>query len=156
MPTRQSKAVLAAEKAVEISPSYALGHLVLGMAKLFQGDAPDASASLERGLILNAYDPQNFVWYALLAHSHLFAGNDEAALAAAVRAQKIRPTWQPTLEILTCCYASLDRAEEARRCVEQADRLEKPAGDVLAPLRARNPHWTQQMSDMLQQARSKH
>ena len=148
------QSVLAAERAVEISPSFALGHLVLGMGKLFRGDARDASASLERGLTLNAYDPQNFVWYDLLALAHLFANNAEAALAAAVRAQKIRPTWQPTLETLACCYAALGRGEDARRCIEEASRSEKPAGDVFTPLRARNPHWTEQMTRLLHQARS--
>ena len=146
------QAILAAEKTVEISPSFALGHLVLGMAHLFGGHTREASASLEHGLTLNAYDPQNFVWYGLLALAHLFAGNAEAALAAAVRAQKIRPTWQPTLETLACCYTSLDRVEEAQRCIAQARRLEKPAGDILAPLGARNPQWTEQMTGMLHKA----
>ena len=150
------QAIVAAEKAVEISPSYALGHLVLGLAKLFRGDARDASASLEHGLTLNAYDPQNFVWYSLLASARLFDGDAEGALAAAVRGQKIRPTWQPNLETLACCYAALDRMEEARRCIEQADGLEKPTGDVLAPLRARNPRRAEHMIGLLRQARSKH
>ena len=148
------QAVLSAEKAVELSPSFALGHLVLGMATLFRGHAGDASASLERGLTLNAYDPQNFVWYDLLALAYLFAGKAEAALTAAIRSQKIRPTWQPTHETLACCYAALGCVEEARNCFEQAANVDRPAGDVLAPLRARNPHWAERMKNLLQQAGS--
>src|SRR5690606_21039730 len=66
------QAVLAAERAIEISPSFALGHLVLGMAHLFRGSASEAISPLEHGLTLNPHDPQNFVWFNLLALSHLF------------------------------------------------------------------------------------
>ena len=78
------QAVLAAEKAIEISPSFALGHLVLGMGQLFRGSAGEAASSLERGLTLNPHDPQNFVWCNLLALASLFAGKAEDALGAAV------------------------------------------------------------------------
>ena len=64
----------AAEHAVEIAPSFALGHLVLGMSRLFAGDALRAVAPLENGLRLSPHDPQNFVWYGLLALAQLFAG----------------------------------------------------------------------------------
>jgi tetratricopeptide (TPR) repeat protein len=61
------QAVRAAQKAVELSHSFALGHLVLGMARLFSGAPAEAIAPLERGLQLNAFDPQNFVWFNLLS-----------------------------------------------------------------------------------------
>ena len=135
------QAVLAAEKAIEVSLSFALGHLVLGMAQLFRGSASKAVLPLERGLTLSAYDPQNFAWYNLLALAHLFAGQPEPALAAAIKAQKVRPAWRPTIETLTCCYASLGRGEDAQSCVMQMRKLEKPPGDTLGPLRLRNPQW---------------
>ena len=47
------QAILAAEKALELSPSFALGHLVLGMAHLFSGAAAEAIKPLEHGLRLN-------------------------------------------------------------------------------------------------------
>src|SRR5579859_1460625 len=40
-------AILAAQTAVKLNPSFALGHLVLGMARLFDGDAGQAIAPLE-------------------------------------------------------------------------------------------------------------
>ena len=148
------QAVLAAEKAIEVSPSFALGHLVLGMAQLFRGSALKAVPSLERGLTLSAYDPQNFAWYNLLALAQLFAGAPEPALAAAIKAQKVRPAWRPTIETLTCCYALLGRAEEAQSCVMQMSKLEKPPGDTLGPLRLRNPQWAAQIKSLLESAAS--
>jgi TolB-like protein len=146
------QAVLAAEKAIEISPSFALGHLVLGMGQLFRGSADKAVSPLERGLTLNPYDPQNFVWYNLLALANLFAGRADEAIAAAVKARKVRPAWRPIYETLACCYAVLGRLQEARPCIEQMRQLEEPSGDALGPLRLRNPHWMDQLASLLEKA----
>jgi tetratricopeptide (TPR) repeat protein len=146
------QAVLAAEKAIEISPSFALGHLVLGMGLLFRGSAREAVSSLERGLTLNPYDPQNFVWYDLLALAQLFAGRADEALAAAIKARKVRPAWRPIYETLACCYAALGRLQEARPCVEQMRQLEEPSGDALGPLRLRNPRWVDELASLLKKA----
>jgi TolB-like protein len=146
------QAVLAAEKAIEISPSFALGHLVLGMGQLFRGSADKAVSPLERGLTLNPYDPQNFVWYNLLALANLFAGRADEAVAAAVKARKVRPAWRPIYETLACCYAVLGRLQEARPCIEQMRQLEEPSGDALGPLRLRNPHWMNQLASLLEKA----
>ena len=80
------QAMLAAERAVEISPSFALGHLILGMGLLFRGSAVEAIAPLEHGLRLNPHDPQNFVWLNFLALAYQFAGQAEEAIASGVKA----------------------------------------------------------------------
>ena len=140
------QAVLAAEKAIEVSPSFALGHLVLGMAHLFRGNAAEAISPLEHGLTLNPNDPQNFVWLNLLSLAHLFAGAPENALAVAIKGRKIRPAWRPIYETITCCYSALGQHQEASDCSAEMARLEKPSGDALAPLRLRNPSWVRQIS----------
>jgi Flp pilus assembly protein TadD len=124
------------------------------MAHLFRGSASKAVPSLERGLTLSGYDPQNFAWYNLLALAHLFAGAPEPALAAAIKAQKVRPAWRPTIETLACCYASLRRQQEARSCVMQLSKLAKQPGDTLGPMRLRNPQWLQQIESLLSSAAS--
>jgi TolB-like protein/Tfp pilus assembly protein PilF len=146
------QAIRTTRKAIEISPSFALGHLGLGMALLFSGRASEAIAPLEHGLRLSPYDPQNFVWFNMLALARLFAGREEAALEAAIRAFQVRPNWWTTLEVLTCCYAKLDRWDEARNCVRDMGKVIKQPGDVFAVLRAKNPNWTGQMSEALKKA----
>ncbi len=146
------QAIRCAEKAIELSPSFALGHLVLGMARLYDGQAQAAVEPLEHGLMLNAHDPQNFVWHNLLAYAHLFAGQADAAIASGSNALKIRPTWRPTFETLVCCYATIGRPDEARRFAREAERLESPAGDALAPLRQLNPSWSRQIAALLEAA----
>jgi TolB-like protein len=144
-----AQAVLAAEKAIELSPSFALGHLVLGMARLYGGLAADAVDPLVHGLRLNPHDPQNFVWYNLLAFAQLFSGDPEQALISATKGLSVRPTWRPSLETLICCNVALDRRDEARRCATRYAELDGPAGDIFAPLRRLNPCWRKQVSDAL-------
>ena len=146
---RLEQSISAARKAIEISPSFALGHLVLGMALLFSGRASEAIAPLEYGLRLSPYDPQNFVWFNLLALARLFSGRAEAGREAAARALQIRPNWWTSLEVLICCYAALGKWDEARRCVQQMAIVIKQPGDVLAPLKSHNPAWAEQMDSAL-------
>jgi TolB-like protein len=145
------QAVLAAEKAIEISPSFALGYLVLGMGNLFRGNAHDALAPFEHGLMLNPYDPQNFVWYNLLALAYLFAERPENGLAAAVKGRKIRPAWRPIYETLACCYVALGQAQEAEPSIAQLRQL-VPAYSGLEPLKLRNPQWAHRYRNLLEQA----
>jgi TolB-like protein len=116
---RSEQAIRAAEKATDLSPSFALGHLGLGMALLYSGKAEAAVAPLGRGLELSPYDPQNFVWFNVLALARLFSGNADAALEAALRGAKVRPNWPTTLEVLICCYEALGRIDDARRTAHE-------------------------------------
>jgi TolB-like protein/Tfp pilus assembly protein PilF len=146
------QSISAARKAIEISPSFALGHLVLGMALLFSGRPSEAIAPLEYGLRLSPYDPQNFVWFNILALARLFSGRAEAGLEAAARALQVRPNWWTSLEVLVCCYAALGKLDEARRCAQQMANVTRQPGDVLAPLKAHNPAWAEQMASVLRRA----
>ena len=88
----------------------------------------------------------------MLALARLFAGRADAALEAAIRALQVRPNWWTTFEVLACCYAKLDRWDDARRCTQEMSKLEKQPGDVLAVLRAQNPNWAEQISKALRRA----
>jgi pentatricopeptide repeat protein len=146
------QSISAARKAIAISPSFALGHLVLGMALLFSGRASEAIGPLEYGLRLSPYDPQNFVWFNLLALACLFSGRAKTGLEAATRAIQVRPNWWTSFEVLICCYVALGKWDEARRCAQQMASVMKLPGDVLAPLKFRNPVWAEQIDTALRRA----
>ncbi|QOZ45510.1 transcriptional regulator [Bradyrhizobium sp. CCBAU 53340] len=146
------QSISAARKAIEISPSFALGHLVLGMALLFGGRSSEAIAPLEYGVRLSSYDPQNFVWFNILALARLFSGRAEAALETAARALQVRPNWRTSLEVLVCCYAQLGKWDEARRCARQMAGDVTQPDDVLTPLRTHNPAWAEDMASSLRRA----
>jgi TolB-like protein len=146
---RFEQSISAAQKAISISPSFALGHLVLGMALLYNSHASEATTSLEYGLQLSPYDPQNFVWFNLLALARLFSGRAEAGLEAAARALQVRPNWWTSLEVIVCCYTALEKWDEARRYVRELTKVTKQSVDVLAPLKAHNPRWKEEMTRAL-------
>jgi tetratricopeptide (TPR) repeat protein len=150
---RFAQAERAADKSLELSPSFALGHLVLGLTRLFSGAAGQAIAPLERGLELNRYDPQNFVWLNSLALAQLFADKAERARDIALASLKIRPLWRSTLVTLACCNVRLGHLHAARECVGQIEELEKPASDVFFDLlRKWNPGMADQLRTLLHQA----
>jgi adenylate cyclase len=142
------RAARAAETAIALSPSFALGQLALGFARLNAGNAAEAIGPYERGLRLSPFDPQNFVWLGGLALAQYFAGSREAAFQTAMRALSIRSDWAPTLEMLAICCAALERLDEARGFVEQMRQLEKPP-DTYAQMKARRPEWAAEMAAML-------
>lgn len=146
------RAIRAAQRAVELAPGFALGHLVLGMARLHSGDAPGAVAPLARGLQLNPFDPQNFVWYNTLAYAYLFSGDAATALQFAARAQEVRPDWPPAVAAETCCHVVLGDAKAARESYRRLAVMPATAGDTLAPMRQRNPRWAQAIAGWLRSA----
>jgi tetratricopeptide (TPR) repeat protein len=108
---RFAQSISAARRAIGISPSFALGHLVLGMALLFSGRAAEAIIPLEYGLRLSPNDPQNFVWFNVLALARLFSGRPEAGLEAAARALQVRPggpVWKSS-------FAATPRSTDGKR-----------------------------------------
>ena len=145
-------AIRFAQKSVELSPSFALGHLVLGMARLYSGRAAEAVGPLEHGLRLNPYDPQNFHWFRILALAYYFSGQNELAVQAALKALNVRPSWPFTLETVAVCYAALNRLQDAKESIDRMRQLPGPRTDPTAPMKALNPAWAEQISAMLAKA----
>ena len=143
------QAAQAAEKAVNVCPSFALGHLALGMARLYAGDAAGAIDPLQRGLRMNPFDPLNFHWFRSLALAFYFAGKPAEGLSAAVRASQVRPAWRPALEAMIVCQVALGRLDEARQRAHQVRWLGKSDNDGLDQLRTRRPSWANDMATAL-------
>jgi len=145
-------AIRFAGKAIELSPSFALGHLALGMARLYSGNAADGVAPLQRGLKLNPYDAQNFHWFRVLALAQYFSEDKPAALQSALRSLNIRPLWPFTLETVAVCHAGLGRLAEAQKALGNLDPAKGPKRDPILPLKILNPDWAKHISAMLQKA----
>jgi TolB-like protein/Flp pilus assembly protein TadD len=147
-----AEAVRATEKAVELSPSFALAHVGLGMGLLYSGKPQAAIEPLAHGLRLNPFDPQNSHWFRIQALALYFSGQKELALAAAQRALKARPGWALTLETAAICHVALGQMMEARACLEQMHNAPTPKGDPTAIMRTRNPQWASEITMQLRKA----
>jgi TolB-like protein/Flp pilus assembly protein TadD len=149
---RLEQSILAAERATELGPSFALGHLVLGMARLYHGDARGAVEPLRHGLHLNPHDPQNAVWFNLLMLALFFSGDGEGAAAMGRTALKARPDWRPLLRTLACCHAALGHWPEAHRVACDLSNAPDAVSDALAPFRENQPDWDAELDRLLQVA----
>jgi len=143
---------LAAQSAIDLNPSFALGYLVLGMARLFDGDAMRAVAPLRHGLALNPNDPQNVAWHILLAYAELLSDMPEKALESANRALALRPVFGPTLEVLCCCTTALGRRDDARRWGKRLTEFDGPERDLIKPMRVSQPAYDECIARLLQKA----
>jgi hypothetical protein len=114
------------------------------MALLYDGDAARATVSLELGLKLNRYDPQNFVWYTLAALALLFDERAERASERAVAALKVRPAWRAAVRAAAGASAALGRVEESASLRRQWLDA-PPSADALEPLWRCNPTWATRM-----------
>jgi TolB-like protein len=141
-------ALRSAEKAMELSPSFALGHLVHGMAALYAGQAGCAIQSLRRGLSLNRYDPQNFVWYHVLAVACLCVDAAEDALRCATTALQVRPSWSPAMRTLAAAHAALGQRDASRQWRRQWEDA-PPVADALQPLWRCQPDWAGKIARLL-------
>ena len=143
------QAIRAAQKAIEVVPTFALGHYVLGMARLFNGEPIPAIKALEYGVKLSPYDPQMFVWFNILAVAQLLAGEPDKGRDSSLRALDIRPDWPRTFEVLACCYAALGDLDKARTWASEFNLHGGGTGDILAPLRDHNPDFADRLGRWL-------
>jgi Tfp pilus assembly protein PilF len=123
---------------------------VRGMAALYAGQAARAARSLEQGLKLNRFDPQNFVWYTLLALAWLFDGRPDHAVKHAVAALKVRPTWRPALRVAAAASAASGQPAAAADWFRQWSQMPAGPADALQPLWRSNPQWVQQVETLLE------
>jgi Flp pilus assembly protein TadD len=121
------------------------------MARLYSGDALRAVGCLKRCLQLNPHDPQNFVWYNVLAIALLLHRQFDEAVQQATNALKVRPNWRPAITTALCCHQAMGQEEAARQCVERLSRCE-PSADALTPLWRTNARWREEMTSLLRQA----
>ncbi len=145
-------AIRAAQRATSLSPSFALGYLVLGPAYLSTGRLREAIETLEHGLRLSPYDPQNFSWLFLLSAAYSFSGNAEAGLDAARRALSVRPHWIPALKMIVLCCTRLGELEQARSAASQVRSATVAEGDLARLIPSPDPAWIEEIEQAVRNA----
>lgn len=106
------KAIAEGQRVVELDPNGAESHWDLGMALVFAGRAEEAIQSLEKAIRLNPFAPSHY--FHIRALSHWYLGQYEEAIEWGEKAVKRSPRDQLSHAVLTMCYSSAGREEEAR------------------------------------------
>ena len=144
-------AIRAAQRAIGLSPSFALGYLVLGVAYLSTGRLREAIESLEHGLRLSPFDPQNFTWLFLLSAAYTFSGNAEAGLSTACRALSVRPHWIPALKMVALCCTRLGDRQQAHSAASQV-RAAATEGNLARLIPSPDPAWIDEIEQAIRDA----
>jgi len=151
---RVERARKAAERAIALSPSFALGHLVLGLCALLLGNSREAIRELEHGLRLNPFDPHGFYWRLSLALAHYVAGEPLLGLEEARACLEMRPHWSAALRVAAACQLALGDRTAAHQSVAELEREGDPGQDLLVNVAAHRPDWVQQVDDAVSSVRT--
>jgi adenylate cyclase len=139
------RSIRASRQAIALNPSFALGHLGLGIALLHSGDPTNAAVAIERGLRLSPYEPQYMLWLFSLALARCLTGEPEKGLVAARRALDLRPGWASGLFALAANCMACGLEKEARDVWAKLQSAPDQSVDIVGLLRRTQPGWVEQI-----------
>jgi adenylate cyclase len=140
----------AGEQAIALSPSFALGHLVLGITMLLSGQPHEAIREFERGLRLNPFDPHSFTWHLVLGLAYYVSDQPREGSEEARKSLDIRPYWSPALKLAAVCEAALGNGEAAQQFVAELREKGDASGDILASVAKHRPEWIARLEAVVQ------
>jgi adenylate cyclase len=135
----------AAERAVALSPSFALGHLILGAARLYSGQPKEALDAFAHGFRLSPFDPQSFTWHLLAALAQYFSGHPEAAVRETRRSLALRPRWSSALKVALAAHVALGQSDLAASTLSELQHESDIRGDMLSNFAKHQPRWAAQI-----------
>ncbi len=110
----QDQAVAELERAVDLSPNFALGHYALSFVQSQSGDPAAAIASSDHSRSLSPFDPLLFGMLGARAMAHVRLGQYEEAAEWAIKASARPNAHNIILAIAAYCLALAGRVEEGR------------------------------------------
>lgn len=112
--SRQDQAVAELERAVDLSPNFALGHYALSFVQSQSGDPAAAIASSDHSRSLSPFDPLLFGMLGARAMAHVRLGQYEEAAEWAIKASARPNAHNIILAIAAHCLALAGRVEEGK------------------------------------------
>jgi tetratricopeptide (TPR) repeat protein len=114
---RQDESVIELDRAVELSPNFALGHYTLAFVHSQSGDPTAAIASSDHSRQLSPFDPLLFAMMASRAMAHVRLGQFEEAATWGVNAARRPNAHVHVRAIAAHCLAAASRIQEANGLV---------------------------------------
>jgi adenylate cyclase len=122
---RLESALAEAQRSIDLSPNFALGHFALGWTRICLGHLQEASAPLLRAVRLSPNDPVTFLFLSVLSLAHYHRRDYEEAVKCAKRSMRGRRIFL-TLRTLVASLGQLGRLDEARATFEEAQQVALP------------------------------
>jgi adenylate cyclase len=121
MQRQYDKAIMAARKAIEVSPGGARAHMSMGHALLFSCKFKDAIPYFEQAIRLNPYPPG--LYFRSLAAAYRYAGRYDESLTTYKKALNLNPNDLFSHLGLTSLYVLVDRMEDAKFQASEVKKL---------------------------------
>ncbi|MBI3528397.1 MAG: adenylate/guanylate cyclase domain-containing protein [Betaproteobacteria bacterium] len=114
------KAIIVAQRAVDLAPSDAHSHFILG--EVLSWSHPEkAIVPVQKAMRLNPHYPPSYSY--TLGHVHFLMRRYDDALAELNRVVSRNPDWLPAHGFLAATYAELGRFEQAQQAMREAERI---------------------------------
>jgi tetratricopeptide (TPR) repeat protein len=113
-PPSSDRAMAEFQEAIELNPSFAAAHAVLGAVLNSRGHSDEAVASVERGIRLSPSDPRLFIWLSGLAAAHYQLRHYAQAIEIGRRSWTLNHNYITGLTYVIAGLAQLGQIDEAR------------------------------------------
>ena len=120
---RQDNSLAELQRAVDLSPNFALGHYSLSFVRSQSGDPQAAIGSADHSLRLSPFDPLLFGMLGARAMAHVRLGQFEQAAEWALKAAARPNAHAHILAIAAYCLALAGRVEEGQAFVASIHKL---------------------------------
>lgn len=115
-------------RALELNPYLAASSGELGRLLAFEGQSTEALGYSERAIAASPNDPASWLWHRSKAIARFVAGDYEAAARDAADACARGAERFPLHYLLAACYSAAGQMDQARRALEDGERLAKQHG----------------------------
>ena len=120
---RAERATAEMRQAIDLNPSFAAAHAILGHMLTYAGRPGETIPLVEKALRLSPNDPRLFIWLPALAAAHYLLGHYEQAVDTGRRSWTLNRNWPIGLIYVAAAAARLGRMTEARAALASYNEL---------------------------------
>ena len=131
---RFDRSVVEYQETVNLNPSYAAAHVMLGSSFTYRGQPEKGIASVEKGIRLSPCDQRLFMWLPPLAAAHYQLGHYAEAVEIGRRSWTLNRNWPIGLTYVVAALAQLGQVEEAQATLADLKGLDPNLSHVQATL----------------------
>ncbi len=121
---RADRAIAAFREAINLNPSFAAAHAILGQMFIYIGEPEKTIPLVEKGIRLSPHDPRLFIWLSAVAVAHYQLRHYEQAVEVGRRAWALNRNWPVGLRYVVAGLGRLGRIEEAQPALAELKTLD--------------------------------
>jgi TolB-like protein len=121
---RSDRAMAEMRQAIELNPSFAAAHAILGHMLTYIGRPEETIPLVEKAICLSPSDPRLFIWLPALAAAHYQLRHYDQAVEIGRRSWSLNRNWPVGLRYVVAGLAQLGRSKEAQIAVDELKRLD--------------------------------